>query len=137
MDRVQSLTRDKLGVESSEQESASAQGSAKAKVAGRPVAYFRANHFKTRDDLPTQHSRVKVECIYCTATMDSRNEKSQDHILEHCKEITPEIRKAAANHVMVTVKPTAGKRPATSLSRTSSKKDKREQQDVGTSCIGR
>jgi hypothetical protein len=55
----------------------------------------------------------------------------EEHILQKCKKISKEDRKDAEANVKINIKPTAGKRPATSLSRTSLKKEKRGQQDVG------
>jgi hypothetical protein len=55
----------------------------------------------------------------------------EEHILQKCKKISQEDRKDAEANVKINIKPTAGKRPATSLSRTSLKKEKRGQQDVG------
>jgi hypothetical protein len=136
MDRVHDLSRDISGVGSSDQESVSEPCSVKGKPAGRPVGYIRGTHFKQRDDKPKKNNRVIVECIYCSLTMDSRAENLQDHVMEHCKKITRENRREAQKHVEAAIKPTAGKRPPTSLSRTSSKKEKKEQQDVGTGPMG-
>ena len=118
MDRVQSLTRDTSWAGFSDQESASDQGFADAKAAGRLAGDLRTKHFYVRNDLPKQHSRVTVECIHCTAIMDSRADHLRDHVLEHCKSITQENRAEALKQMEVTFKPTVGRRPPTSLSRT-------------------
>ena len=128
MQRLQSLYRDASGIGSSDQESGSEQASVITKTVGRPVGYFRATHFRVRHDLPKQHSRVTVECVHCNDTMESRNDYMEEHILQKCKKISQKDRKDAEANVKTNIKPTAGKRPATSLSRTSLKK---EQQDVG------
>jgi len=63
--------------------------------------------------------------------MDSCADHLQDHVLEHCKSITQKNRGEAQNHVKVTIKPTAGERPFDCLSRTSMKKKRRKQLEVG------
>ena len=132
MNRVLDLTGANAEGGSSDQESGSELGSVKQKLLGRPVNYFRATYFKQRDDKPKVQNRVTVECILCTETMESRTEKSQEHVLEKCKKITWEQRAEAEKRVEASVKPTAGKRPPTSLSRTTSKKDRQEQQGVSS-----
>lgn len=129
MNRVRSLNKGTSRVDSSDQESVSDQDSGKARAVGRPLGYFRATHFKQRDELPKQHGRATVECIYCNDLMESCTDNLEDHIIEHCKKIPLEQRRDALSHVTATIKPTSSKRPATSLSRASMKRHR--QQDVG------
>ncbi len=84
--------------------SASDQGSAKAKAAGRHVAYFWAKHSKCKVTSPKQHSCVIMQCIYCSIIVDSCADQLQDHVVEHCKSITQEDRAEAQKHVDVTIK---------------------------------
>jgi hypothetical protein len=135
MDRVIDLIDDNTG--SSDQESGSEPGSVKGRSVGRPVGHFRKNYFITLDDVPKKNNRVVVQCKFCHISMDSRADTLQDHILEHCKKVTQETRHVAEKHVQAAIKPTAGKRPPTSLSRTSSKKEKQEQQGASTGPMGK
>ena len=106
MNRGCSLNRGLSRVDYSDQESISDQDSGKAKADGRPLRYFRATHFKQRDELPKQHGRATVECIHCSDTMESRTDKLEDHIIEHCKKIPIEQRRDAISHVAATIKTT-------------------------------
>ena len=134
MNRCQSLARDSSGVGSSDQGSGSELGSGKGKKLGRKVGWFRDHHF-TETNEPKKNNRGVVQCNQCSTRMESRNDKLQEHILHDCKKISQQDRSSALDEVEEVIAKADAKRPPTSLSRTSLKKDRKEQQLVGSICI--